>query len=651
MRPLIGQWGAPPDLAAWIALAAGVALWAWTFRRKAEAPAPSPWLLALAAGALSWLYWRRYLHGTPRVIDATTYWLQARALAEGHFTWEIPEVSASFRGRFLLFNEVTGRVGGIFPPGYPLVLALGFAAGVPWLVGPLLAVALTWMTGALTREMFHDHPAREAMRRWAMAVSLACAAVRYHTADTLSHGAAALALTCAFMWALRASRTGAGWLRVGVAVGWLCAIRPVSVVAALGVCLALARRPRAAGVLLLGMAPGVLFFLVEQRAVTGRWFTSTQTAYYAQSDGPRGCFRYGFGHGVGCRFEHGEFLDGYAFGDGYGTRAALGVTLRRLRAHALDVANFEVLALLAVFGAWRWRARRSVRGACALVVGHFVAYAPFYFDGNIAGGGARLYADVLPLEHALLVAGLGAWGDEGSRRAARLAGVMAASFALHAVFEHRVAGEKIVGVPRVEPGRRALVFVTGDHAFNLAHRPGERDAVVARGRGDAHDAVLYERLRRPPAFRFMSDARGGRLVAWRPALGDELVFEADREWPARSQRGGYAVPARIEAPCVTGGSALRLVSEGRLASAEVELPLPRSGDLEVVPFVFAEGDGRVTILEEEGRVPLTTWAWNSERGCIELPSRHVKSRSPRLLVRIETTCAPLSLDRVVVSMR
>ena len=45
-------------------------------------------------------------------------------------TWEIPDVSASFRGRFLLFNEATGRVGGIFPPGYPLVLALGFEMSI-----------------------------------------------------------------------------------------------------------------------------------------------------------------------------------------------------------------------------------------------------------------------------------------------------------------------------------------------------------------------------------------------------------------------------------------------------------------------------------------------------------------------------------------
>lgn len=647
MRPLLGQWGVPPDLAAWVALGVGVALWALTFRRKVALSAPPPWLLALAAGALSWLYWVGYLRGTPHVIDATTYWLQARALAAGHFTWAIPDVSASFRGRFLLFNEVTGRVGGIFPPGYPLVLALGFVVGAPWLVGPLLAMALTWMTGALTREMFYDHPERDVMGRSAMAVSLACAALRYHTADTMSHGAAALALTAAFTWALRASRTRAGWLRVGLAAGWLFAIRPVSVVAALGVCLALARRPRAAGLILLGVAPGVLFLLVEQRAVTGRWFTSTQTAYYAQSDGPRACFRYGFGHGIGCRFEHGDFLDGYTFGDGYGARAALGVTRRRLRAHALDLANLEALVLLVLIGAWRWRSRSSVLGASAVVVGHFVAYAPFYFDGNIARGGARLYADVLPLEHALLVAGLWSWSGGDSRRAARLVGVMAAGFAVHAAFEHRVSGETAREAPRVESGRRALVFVTGDHAFNLAHRPGARGAVVARWRGDAHDAVLYERLGRPPTFRFTS----GGLIAWRPTLGDELVFEADREWPARSQRGGYAVPTRVEAPCVTGESALKLVSEGRFASAEVELPLPRAGEYEVVPFVFAEGEGSVSILEEEGRASLTTWAWNSERGCIELPWRRVKSRTTRWLVRIETTRASLSLDRVVVRMR
>src|SRR5438093_275103 len=79
--------------------------------------------------------------------------------------------------------------------------------------------------------------------------------------------------------------------------------------------------------------------------------------------------------------------------DGYGLVAALGTTLRRLRMHLTDVANLEPLALLVLVPK-----TKNARLAQALVVGHVLAYAPFYFDGNYPGGGARFYADILPIE-------------------------------------------------------------------------------------------------------------------------------------------------------------------------------------------------------------------------------------------------------------
>src|SRR5262245_27348012 len=41
-------------------------------------------LAALAAALLSAAYIQVYLRGGPRIIDATSYWLEARALAAGH---------------------------------------------------------------------------------------------------------------------------------------------------------------------------------------------------------------------------------------------------------------------------------------------------------------------------------------------------------------------------------------------------------------------------------------------------------------------------------------------------------------------------------------------------------------------------------------
>ncbi len=47
-------------------------------------------------------------------------------------------------------------------------------------------------------------------------------------------------------------------------------------------------------------------------------------------------------------------------------------------------------------------ARARARTLGALVLTHVLGYAFFYFDGNYPGGGARLFVDVMPLEHVLL---------------------------------------------------------------------------------------------------------------------------------------------------------------------------------------------------------------------------------------------------------
>src|SRR5205807_281589 len=94
------------------------------------------------------------------------------------------------------------------------------------------------------------------------------------------------------------------------------------------------------------------------------------------------------------------------------------------------------------------------------------------------GGGARLFADVLPLEHVLLAIAL-----------VRLEWTWVAlplclvGFAVHASFSHRSLAERDGGKPMFEASMLAhegvshgLVFVDTDHGFNLGHEPGQLDA-------------------------------------------------------------------------------------------------------------------------------------------------------------------------------
>src|SRR5690606_2593418 len=74
--------------------------------------------LTLLAVALSAGYVAYYLRGGPRIVDATSYWLAARALADGHFTFPVADPEAAFRGRFLLSPGVeASELGVVFPPG------------------------------------------------------------------------------------------------------------------------------------------------------------------------------------------------------------------------------------------------------------------------------------------------------------------------------------------------------------------------------------------------------------------------------------------------------------------------------------------------------------------------------------------------------
>ena len=169
--------------------------------------------------------------------------------------------------------------------------------------------------------------------------------------------------------------------------------------------------------------------------------------YYALSDGPEGCFRWGFGGDTGCVFEHGDFINA-RIPDGYfGLVAALGVTLRRLHHHLLDVANFEPLAFLALIPL----AKKQARLATTLIGLQVLAYLPFYFDGDYPGGGARFFADVLPVEHALAMLGMSLVVKNVERGLHVVLGLALAGFAVHGAFEHGKLRDRDGGVPLFEP--------------------------------------------------------------------------------------------------------------------------------------------------------------------------------------------------------
>ena len=512
-----GEWQLPHGPLAWAALVLAV---------LAVAVRPSR-AVVLACAALaavgSAAYVPLILRGAPRIIDSTAYWLASRLFASGHLVLATEGPASSYRGRFLL-ETTPGSFAVIFPPGYPALLSGFQLLHAPWVLGPLLAAALAVLTARLAARL-----APAAHRTSAMVVaaglSLASGAVRYHTADTMAHGLVMVAAAAAILCILHEDRA---WL-AGVCLGLVVTTRFASAVALTPVLFWLAGHRRA-WALVLGAAPLLVALGVYQHAVTGSAFVSPQSLYYLRADAPAGCFRYGFGASTGCDFEHGAFVHAHLPDHVYGAWAAFGVTTRRLRLHALDVANFEPLALLVLVGMARVRPRVVALYPLFVVL----AYAPFYFDGNYPGGGARFFSDALPVEHALLAAVVtGAW-------ARAIPAVAFVGFAVHAAPEHAKLGARDGGVPmwsdEALTTSRPLVLVNTDHGFDLAPRDAK---TVARVRGDANDALLVGRVG-PARLAYFDVAHGFTFSDYDPPR--TWRFEGEHEWPARNVQDATAIP-------------------------------------------------------------------------------------------------------------
>lgn len=547
----------PEDTASLSAAVLGAgALFAWRYRSQLARVPSRLWLIALAAASvlLSAAYVETVLGGGPRIIDATSYYLQARTFASGQLGYAPPEPVAAHFGRFLLALP-DGRLTTLFPPGYPALLALGFLVGAPLWVGPLTAGGITLATYWLAQRYFRD--GRVALL--AALASTLCAALRYHTADTMAHG------LCALLVALcLGSVVDGSWRSValgGLLLGALFATRPVTglVVFAVMLWVLWQRRhpPRERLRLLaaLGTASvGILVFLAEQRAVTGEWFGSSQYRYYQLADAPLGCFRFGFGEGIGCRGEHGDFVSAY-LPEGYGFAEALGTTVRRLAQHLADAGNLELFALPLLAAPWVGRHEPRMRWLGAALLLQVLLYAGFYFDGNFPGGGARMFADVLPVEHVLI-----AWLLVRVRLAPLLAPLMLFGFAFHTASDHRALSARDGGAPMFEPERmegklppNALLFVGTDHGYNLAFDPsgGSRSYNVVRHKGDALDYLSWVQAGKPPAYRYVFDPGASparpHLVPHTPE--PSLRFEFENQWPlvegdVRGVRRGKGPDAR-----------------------------------------------------------------------------------------------------------
>lgn len=253
-------------------------------------------LLLFCAGTISGALVSTYVfERIPHVEDEQALLFQARVFASGRFYVPAPPSADLFRIPFVL--DVAGRRMGKYPPGFPLLLALGVLAGAPWLVNPTLA-GLGLVSIALLGTVLFDR------RTGLIAALLALGSPFFllSAGSLMSHSTTLFTLTLGAALLVQSVRPSgrAGWaVGAGACLGFALMTRPLT---AIGVSLPViagtaaigmhrpARLGQSAMLACLGAAPVLVFFVVWNTVALGGPFQSGYELWW-------GFDRVGFGTG------------------------------------------------------------------------------------------------------------------------------------------------------------------------------------------------------------------------------------------------------------------------------------------------------------------------------------------------------------------
>jgi hypothetical protein len=605
-------------------------------------------LVAFAAAMFCGWYGNGFTPATP---DEGTYLFQAHLLAHGRLTAPSPPHWEFYQFRFCLHQN--GRWFGIYPPGWPLLLALGARLGAPHLVNPVLGVGLVLLTYALGREIA---PTRPLVARLAVALSALSVMRMAHAATTLSHVLGAICTATAMIAALRGLRTGRArwWLLVGAALGVQASARLLNAFALgvplLAVAVALAVRHRAAPrrVLLcvgaLALTAGLLAagHLGYNRAITGRFFTFPQRAYFAATEPRPNCSDPGFGKDRVCLHEHpppaSAVLPRYDFYPRHG----IALTHVRLDSYTREIAGGVLLFAFLVVSLTA-RATRRPALFCLLFYGAlWLAYAAFYYHGLAYG--ARYYFEGSAAVWVAVALGIAAavrpaaGGVAAALRGAGALVVLVLVIVLPVVRWPWFRDTWFIDYNSyVRPMREAMR--TLDQAIIL-HRVEIAPAIFNPRPWDlASQRVIVARDWGAGAGQeLLAHYPGRRLYRWETKLQQavpvapdptRVTLEPEALFPVTRVRSGYASPSRVPE-----GHCLKLF--GYEAGAQVEVRTHfRGGTFRARPELWSARDGGLVRLELDGRViadGIDLWADKPQR--VQAPPVSVRLLGDQHVLRV-----------------
>lgn len=457
------------------------------------------------------------LDGVPHVSDEVAYQFQARTLALGRLWLPADPDPDAFAFLHTLVDD--GKWYGIMNPGWPALLAIGYLAGAPWLVNPLI--------GALTLLVLHAFLRRAGYApleaRLATVLLAVSPFVLFMSGTYMAHPANLFLFVVfglAYTGLLRSG--GSGWaVLAGAALGFNLLVRPVDAAAAAAPFLlhlawrGLVREPRRIlrPLLIVGAVAslGAVGTFAWNQQLTGDGRVMPMTKYFEER-APGERFGLGFGPDMGTTL-HGSEWPGYYPAD------AVRVTSYRIAEVLRDVHGLPVLLLAAVLLALARRDwRRDPRHGLLLASGAgLVAIYVFHFYHGIAYGSRHYYLAV-PAFAVTLARPLAGWLRAPDPRTARRARALLAAALLFAPAfaavrlipeygaAYRGASGAVRDAVRAQGITDAIVFVESGgwawkSAFPLNGYPlEENDVLFARDRGE-ENRRLVERFPGRAAFR------------------------------------------------------------------------------------------------------------------------------------------------------
>jgi hypothetical protein len=228
--------------------------------------------LLLACGVLYALVARLALDGFPYSGDEYSLFLQGDLFAHGLLKAPAPAHAAWLRVDHVIIDD---WVHSKYPPGAAALLALGFRAGVPWIVTPIegvLALTLCWLT---IRFSLGRRPALIGLAVLGLAPLYV-----YQAASFFSHTTSTMFLALGFGSVAAWSRSGRSWWLwlCGVSIGCAYLTRPIDAVL-FGLAMIALQSRRALVVAAAGAAPLVALNFLYQKAQFGSLFLDGYHVY------------------------------------------------------------------------------------------------------------------------------------------------------------------------------------------------------------------------------------------------------------------------------------------------------------------------------------------------------------------------------------